>query len=277
MQRRRQMPPRSPLIFWLLLVATVCVDVVAATVASMTDRAEYSLALYFGLAFGQLSTVVAWCVFKFRRIGLWWLLPYLGCFLAALFVMPDHELRTWNDMSIAYAILFSLYVTLLYVLLWMIKQSHFVSITVDAAGLKPWQVSMKHLLTVTAVIAVLSAAVTRSKLMTGEAMLMITPWVINHLCVSVVAVLSQRLVRHVFRRVVLTIAAALISGIAMLFTFSLTSSSPNERGLFLAMNIIHALILLLWLDLGGIIPGNSEPLTERPATQTPNSQNPTTS
>jgi hypothetical protein len=242
---------------------------------STTNRAAYSFDLYLGLAFGQLSAIVTWCMFKIGNREYCWTLPYVGCVVAGLFVAPDRILDTWTVVAIAYSVFFSLYVTLLFVVLWLLKQSRFDSNSGNSVGLRAWQVSMKHLLAVTSVVAILCAAITRSVLFSGEVMLMLVPWISNHLCVAGIAVLVQVSVRHVGLRVVLTLIAAFVAWIALSLTFSQLPNTSSGKGPFLVMNLIQAVVMLLWLEIGGIVPYVFATVDKFATSETPDLQSPT--
>lgn len=123
MQRRYRMPRRSPVIFWLLLAATISVDAVATYWIFDNESNTAAMTLYLALAFGQLSMLCEWAVLFHTVLGLRWLVPFVaGLPIALLMTFAAGE--PGPDALFAYMSLMWVHVALILLVLWILKPTH---------------------------------------------------------------------------------------------------------------------------------------------------------
>ena len=154
------MKQHSPIIFWLLLAATVAVDAVAITwilEAGPTSRASF---LYEALVTGQLAVVCLWGAFAARRIWMAWLVTLIAAGIAGVLTARVAELSLVEACGIH-----GIYVALLAATLWVLKRTPAWRRLTGDANPAVWQYSLGHLLAAMTVVALLIGALRGSVLL----------------------------------------------------------------------------------------------------------------
>jgi hypothetical protein len=245
------MPLRSPVIFWLLLIATIAVDAVALSWAYGYRPLESfaSVSLFAALS-GQLSVVCIWSSLR-SKSSLWsTIAPVMAVAASALCYV---RLETNVPAILAY---FGLHAATLLAVLWFFRRTTFWRERSDASS--RWRFSIAHLLLTMTVVAVLTAVLRNSELFATDALataLMIAGGVL----LAILHVVIWSMPWHAMLRFAGGLAVAII--ISMLFLID---------GVYLAAFlsyhfVIQAVILSLWLCLGSILPVK-EPMTDTAAT-----------
>jgi len=243
------MPQRSPVIFWLLLAATLCVDAVAVSWAYGT-RLYHGGALYFGLVCGQINLICIGACFSGKG-GSWrWLAPFAVASAAAwltswLYEPMQHFNPNRYELAMAYSGLWMVQVAVLLAIVWLLHQTSFAERWGHQSHVGRWRFSVKHVLAVMTVLAVLIVVLRQAKLI-HDFWFLVLSWVINNVGVAV-AVLGICTSRS---HIVLRLAAAL--GIAAIL--SLSVEMPAGEADSLAINLIQAIVMFVWLEISGIVP-----------------------
>jgi hypothetical protein len=142
---------RSPIIFWLLLAATLCLDAIAIVWILRGHGTEIQT-FFMALTYAQLSTLCVWAVLVRTRSGFRWLLPFCAGLLAALVIITCIALsepqiqRPISEGVLLFAAMFWSYVAILSVFLWALKSTRLLAGYVRGADYRPWRFATKHLL-----------------------------------------------------------------------------------------------------------------------------------
>ena len=148
-------PFRSPIIFWLLVAATLAVNAVATYELSQTQNAQV-VALFTGLMYGQFSLLCVWVVADRRSGKLRLGAPLLAALIAALLISSTGAAGSGEldwPMVIGLTVTFSLHTGVLWGLLWFFAPAAWVSGR-GQVGKRQRQFSTLHLLILMTVVAV---------------------------------------------------------------------------------------------------------------------------
>jgi hypothetical protein len=158
-QRRFHMQRQSPVIFWLLLIATICVDVV--TFVGM--RTELYSALFYtslassALILGQLSVACIWsalnCAPIVWKLGVPVCAVVCAAWVNATFSNDPVQFQSTFVSFLAYS---AFHAALLIAALWLLQRTAFWRRTMSDS--RAWQFSVAHLLIAMTVVAVLAFA-----------------------------------------------------------------------------------------------------------------------
>jgi hypothetical protein len=265
------MSRRSPVILWLLFAATLCVDAVAIywSYAVTLDRTEQ---LYFGLACGQISVVTIWAFFAAARRPWQWLVPFLAVAAAA-------QLTTWlyhaadanigagpHQLLITYFCLWIPQVVLIIAILWFLGQTSFADRWRPPSAAQRWRFAIRHLLIITTVLALMLVIMRQAEIVrTVPATL--AAWIANNTAVAIVAFMIRTSRWHFFLRLAATAGASILLAFAVFA--GLQARTPHA----IAVNLIQAIVLFLWLELGRITPErlDSGDAADSPSTRTEDS------
>lgn len=249
------MSRHSPVIFALLLAATLSVDAVALYWCWRTlPRGDRAAALYLGLVLGQLGVCCIWASLATRR-GLWrWLVPYAGGLAAVLGIASTvPRPYVWTE-SVAALWIFWVHVTLILAALWLVKQTSFGARLADDANRQPWRVSIRQLLMVTTVVALILALWAYADLEGARQIGFIAAWMGSNVGVVVAAALVLSRGRSWILRTATFVGTVVALWLAMyLVTVVAGFNQGKVRGL-LSADLIQAAVLVLWLELVPIIP-----------------------
>jgi hypothetical protein len=243
------MPRRSPVNFWLLLAATICVDAIAMVWKYAEGRAGRPDSFFIALVIGQLSALCVWALFSSRQQLTRLFVPVVFTVAATLWKALTFPVTVpylpREQIALAYSGLWLTHAAGLMALLWVLKRATYGRRWGHPVEVGVWQFSMKHLLVAMTTVAVL-VFVLRSAEMIRDGWLWVAILIVNNIGVALACVLVQSAPWHVVLRV------AAIAGIAALLGLLLYAIRlwPDV----IAVNLIHALVLFLWLEVGGILP-----------------------
>jgi hypothetical protein len=278
-QRRYLMQQRSPLIFWLLLAATACVDLVAFKWVVYENSPDSNI-LIDALVSSELSIVCICSALRSKKgIGTW-IAPWLavvfavGARLAQIggisllrgsdppigtpgedqaFISKFHwsELAGWIPW---YLPQFLFQAALLVAILWFFVRTSFWK---RSSGNKPaWRFSLIQLLTITTVIAVLIVSMRESPLFDEDGYLGTLLWLGSTVALAIGAVVLWSAPWHWVLRLASVLALATVLGVPMGYY------AGGDLGWHLIRNIayylIQAIVLSIWLALGPL-PNDSTP------------------
>jgi hypothetical protein len=230
------MPRGQPVVFWLLLAATLCVDVVAVywILDSLLDFGEPSGTLFLALAFGQLSALCARAIFARERVGWRWLAPFI-CGLTASLIAAAAENRERSIDSeelVAFIGLFWLHVIIALAILWALKSHR-----------RAWRFSIANLLVLMTVSAIVISIVGRNELLHDEFWSVIT-LVLGNIVLLAASIVIRYYQDPMMVRVALDCAAAMLIGTLWhVFEFAFADSIT-----LVALYLIQALTLGVWLE-----------------------------
>jgi hypothetical protein len=230
---------RSPILFWLLLAATISLDLVVSSWIRLFGRTDHLELLILALVFGQLSAVSIWIVFSSRRAIHRWLAAVVAIPLAALAILHAEPPLGYTE---AAALVATHFMASLLVL-WL--QRLIVAHQNRLAGSA--QFSIRNLFGLTTAIALAAALLGGSKLL-QQAWLATTILILNNVLMGVVALILWNRNWHWLLRLAATLAAAVFAG------WCISIVRPHLSGKLEVMNCIQVLIVLAWLGIGEIIP-----------------------
>jgi hypothetical protein len=229
------MPASSPILFWLLLAATIVVDLVIFSWLQVLGESQRGTTLGIALIFGQLSAFCLWMVFSARGV-VRWLLAGIAVLVAAVAL---NQVESGLDVSEA-AGLSAAHMVSIVILLWIYKAATRRSeIVADA------QFSMRDLLALMTIVAVVAALL-------GAARQLISEWqftsafVANNVLIAVATVLLWDRSWHWLFRLASALTVAIVCGSA------LSIWRPNMVGELQTLSAIQALTVIMWLAVGGI-------------------------
>ena len=202
------MPRHSPVIFWLLLAATLCVDVVTSVWFSQSlvqpqSRPLSSATLLIALAYAQVSLVCIRAVLRRSTNWIQWLMPFgAGIVVATIIIVegiyekPQREFP-WAVM-LAYTSFMWVHVASLLFVLWLLKPTRLFARDVVAAGRSRWQFTIRHLLLLMTCLPILVIVFMNSEIVhsgvTASGTAQFVAWVTGNvvLPVVVVAIVERR-------------------------------------------------------------------------------------
>jgi hypothetical protein len=245
----------SPLIFWLLLAATLAVDAVAIYWLQQEQTATNAAVLFDALCFSQLSVAAIWAVFTARGKAIAAVL-LIGSILVAAAVtgwLVDMRVAEW-------AAFFGAYVTLLVLALWILKHTAWWRSAIPRVA-ETWQFSVGHLLALMTVVAVLLTLFRRSEYLEQVASTVTTD-ILTNCGLAIAAVFVWTKPWRTPIRLTLLGAIAGLFGLADwasdLWFGNLANPTGDELLQSIAGGIIQILVISAWLELGQIIPRDND-------------------
>lgn len=235
------MPQRSLINFWLLLAATISVDAVLLA-STYAEEHRHIDSLFVALVFGQLSALCVWALFASRQQFMRAIVPFAFSIAAALWMGLA---RQAIQVVLAYSSLCLAHAAALIALLWALKRTKYGRRWSDPSDAGVWQFSIKHMLVVMTTLAVL-VFILRSAVLFQEKWLLVVILIANNVGLALECVLVQGTAWHAILR------SAAIAAVALLFG-ALLNAIRDWTDVFI-LNLIHAFVLFLWLEVGGIMP-----------------------
>ena len=240
------MPQRSPIIFWLLLAATLCVDAVLFT--WMTAE-PYRTSVYVNVAFralilGQLSIVCIWSAFS----SVTWAMSYIAPIVAVLactfltIVDPDPDTPRAFNIYLGY---YGFHAALLLATLWVLQRSS-VWRRRDS-GLRQWRYSVAQLLIWMTAVAILVAAMRENPFFQQFKSSTIAAGC-SFVALSLGSVLIWSLAWHWLLRLAAVLGLAIVLGIILSATTDLTARFTY------ASYLIQGVVLSIWLGATQVLP-----------------------
>lgn len=252
------MTRQSPLIFGILLTATLVVDIaVFSRVASETFPAPFYLQMaYDALIASQLSVICIWAVLSSKKIK--WLPALLAPVVAALVAttFSDDPVNFTDEFKLCLSI-YGLAAAMLVVMLWFFRDTNYWR---RRTGIEiRWRYSVAQLLVAMTVVACLAVAMRGGPFHGDTAAL-------NILFVSSIAILAMWSVivwsssLHWFIRLGAVLGLALLIGAFFwLMDDWLFDDVGSEISIALGSHfVIQAIALSAWLALGPILPLSAE-------------------
>src|SRR3990172_7229158 len=179
------MTPHSPIIFWLLLAATIAVDAVAFSCVRSAPEASLAGVAFEALVVSQLSIVSIWCALAARN-AIWAVVgPLLA--IAAAWLATWNASRLWADMLPYYG----LHVALLWGLLKTLERTPFWRRRSNRTA--SWRYSMTQLLLIMTIVAVLLPAVLQSEVFNHRDSGSNVAFIAGSLCLTLACVVFLRL------------------------------------------------------------------------------------
>ena len=244
------MQDHSPIIFRLLLVATISVDVV---VLSLAADEQYSTMGYLGVAvysllLGQLGIVCIWSALNPRPNVATQIAPWFAVLLASW-------VEAYRDMPTFMARLgfFGLYGVLLMAALWLLQRTGFWRRNTGSA--RTWQFSLLHILTLMTIIAVLAAVMRRNPFF-GEDSWSNLIYTFSYVALAVASVIFWSLSWHWFFRLasVLGVSALFGVGASVIFFMLIGRFYVGVFNLLHVHYLIQAIVFSVWLGIGSVLP-----------------------
>ena len=235
---------RSPVIFWLLLAATICVDAMA-TYGILDFGSEGHIAavtLYIALAFGQLSVLCAWAVLWHVRLGLRWLVPFLTGIPIAL-TMAYVISPPLIERLLSYTSLMWTHVALVLLSLWLLKPTRIFAGASDHSNQPSWQFSISHLLVLMTCVAVLTVVLRNADILVDEPAAVVFFTIGN--AILLIAIVAGTQTRWPWP---LRLTASLGTAIIIAGICEWTQTSFADEINSFAFNLIQAIVIWLWLE-----------------------------
>jgi hypothetical protein len=239
------MPQRSPVIFWLLLGATVCVDGVVLYWLREVGYSDRVATLFFGLTFGQLSVACIWTIFS----PVWMLIRgsvlSLVIMLIAVFTpMAEPPFSVTESLA-----LYAMNSTALVLTLWAMRTAWQ---QFELQAVRYSMLQLMGLMTLLAIMIVLLRSATNLR----NAWSIISAIIVSNVVIATACTLISSAHWHWVVRLGSALAVGSISG------WLLTLIKPNLSGDLEVMNIVHALVILAWIELARITPAASVVATQ---------------
>jgi hypothetical protein len=245
------MPQRSPVIFWLLLAATICVDAVAWSKAKPgPSLAEWG---FDALVVAQLSVICLWSALRPSKTFWSRAAPWTASLIAALVNEPlGSSMLFWQRLPY-----YALHAAMLITALWLFERTpHWRR---HSGARAQWQYSLWHLLMAMTLVALLTTAIRNNGLFDAD-------WPVNFaficgsVAIGVSSALSWSLARHWFLRLASTLGAAMLLAIVISLLLLALSDSPDAKRLLLHLlsivgshYLIQAAVISIWIGAGQIL------------------------
>jgi len=241
------MKERAPVIFWLLVAATICVDAVAYSwmVSEPYPYASVAAVAWLALVTGQLSVICIWSAMRLTKTFWTRIAPWLGVILATLLggMFTLDMLTTW----LAY---YGVHAALLLAALWLFERTKFWQRR--SGGSTSWRYSLANLLLVLTVVAVLLGAIRNTQLVYTKG------WVhpffnFGSVALAFVGVVSWSVSRHWVMQTAVVLGFAMILGACFLLTpeYYTAPLFPLFIG---AHYLIQGIVMSAWLSFGSVLP-----------------------
>ena len=255
------MPERSPIIFWLLLAATISVDAVVLPMAasgvppSLAAVSPYAQLVADALIVSQLCIICIWVTLSSNQIV--WLSAILAtvvaAFTATMFNDPEKEpFNAWK-LYLAY---YGLVSALLMSALWLFRGSKYWRRRTGVAH--SLQYSLAQLLIAMTVAAVLMTIIRSSPFQGND------QWVNIGLVVSIVALAAaSAVIWSLSYHWLLQFAATIGAGFAVSIALGFAVDKQPFVFEFAMYYLFQAVVLSAWLGLGQILPASDAVLVEK--------------
>lgn len=249
MQRRYHMRQRSPLTFWMLLAATLAVDVVVVSLIGSRAFAGYLLLAmaYDALIVSQLSVLCIWAFLSSKTIR--WLPILIGPIAAALIatVFSDYPANLAIPFKL-YLSMYGLVVAVLAVALWIFRSTRYWRRRTGVE--REWRYSVAQLLVAMTAVAVLIVAMRNGPFYGDEAVLSIL-FVSGSAVLAIWSVIVWSSSFHWFIRL------AGVVGLALLVAASFWPTGNDGQVMSIVFGfhfLVQAIVLSAWLALGPLLP-----------------------
>ena len=244
---------RSPVIFWLLLAATLSIDALVWTWPDGTDRRNL-WKLQDALTMGQLSAVCAWSALRIRKPAWVQMMPWLAAIVASIATPAMAFVSSRIKDALIYH---SMYVALLLAALWLFERTSFWR---RRTGLsRVWRYSIAQLLLTMTIVAVLMAGIRHNQEF-NERLFWFVTVLCGYVAVAIATVIGWSSSQHALMKLAGTLAAALGIVYAISLVFSLRHLDEFVvafKNFALSLGpyyLVQALVLSVWIGIGDILP-----------------------
>jgi hypothetical protein len=241
------MPYRSPVLFWLLIAATLCVDAVAISLIVGRDLNSETATFFLALAYGQLSILCVQVVLTPGQPGFRLLRTFFAGVIAGyvLSAGEPHSSR-WDQFQnfVAFVALMWIHVATALVLIWLLKPSKL------CAGLAPrtvqrrWQFSTMQLLVLTTVLAALLGVLRHAGVLADHIGFVVGLTINNLVLLFLVVWGTSKVNVPIFIRLAFSLLSALLVAIVGVLISEELSREINPW----ILNILQAGVLWAWLE-----------------------------
>lgn len=263
MQRRYHMPQRSPLIFWLLLAATLCVDYVVATLQAAHNftNSGYNVVVLHALILSQLSIACIWSATAPRQTVGTRIAPLIAVLLAAIVTVSFTRIWTENSKSSFIASClgyYGLHAVLLMASIWLLQRTKLWRKRFGTN--RTFQFSLGHILIVMTVTGALTTFMRNNLFFADESKGVSAAFELSFVALPIASVLVWSLSWHWCLRLASVLGfAALLGAGAVIVLDSENPTGPNGFELeafmiFAAYYLIQAIVLSIWLVWAPIMP-----------------------
>jgi hypothetical protein len=247
----------SPVIFWLLLTATICVDAVLVTsLAADGYPAPVRLIVAFhALVIAQLSIVCIWSVMSAVQTlvtrGVLLLAPIVAAFVTAVLIDKPMALRESLPNHVAHL---GLHVALLAISLWLLQRTRFWQRCTGFSH--DLRYSVFHLLIAMTLVAVLAVAMRSSSLLGADGWAN-AAFMLSSVAIALASVMFWVMPWHWLLRLAATLGLASLLSLLPIIAMGVSSTNPGTASvslIFGAHFLIQALMISIWLGCGLIVP-----------------------
>jgi len=228
-------------IFWLLLVATLCVNAVVFMYKGPSST-RHEIAI-FAILSSQVSLVCIWFALRSAR-WIWTVAFVIAAVVAAAALFIRGAENFW--MVLAY---FSLQAFVLLAFLWFFKRTAFWARR--SGNRVKFEFSIAHLLLATTAVAITVTVLKASGLFEFDAMRIIA-LLMGNILATVASATIWSLSWHWFFRLAATFAASILLGTAFY-----VSGDPFLAESAMFDFLTQAVVFSAWLGLGGVLPMQS--------------------
>jgi hypothetical protein len=248
------MSQRSPVIIWLLLVATLCVDAIAIAWLFNDFSQPKTALLFMALAYAQTSVLCTWAILRPSKTRLRWIAPFAAGFLAAIIItfaderQRYHQSFAWEQL-LAFASVMWVHVAGLLLLLWLLKPTRLFMHYSGGSDERSWRFSIKHLLILSTILPVLvivfkNSAIVRSGV-TSRGVWEFVLWVAGNIVLSVASAAITPKQWMWLLKLAACAGAGLASG---LFLHWAVPDLSREGFSLTAFSLIQAFVSWVWLE-----------------------------
>jgi hypothetical protein len=241
------MPPRSPIIFWLLLAATLCVDVVAIGLIFGRPLTPDRATIFLALAYGQLSILSVRVVLAAGKTRVRWFVPFVVGAVAAYVLNSGEPHATREDKFqnlLAFVGLMWIHVATVLLILWLLRPSKLCESFTDRAEQRRWQFSTMQLLVLTTSLAVLLVLLRHAGVLADHIGLVVSLSINNlALLLLVMLVVSKESLPGFIRLAWSLLFALLVAALCVWFAETLAREIRPW-----VFSIVQAITLWAWLE-----------------------------
>lgn len=248
------MKRHAPILVWLLLAATLAVDVVGYSRVEKQPGPTLAVVGFDALMVGQLSVACIWSALAARTVFGAIVVPAFG--IAATVLAISCSGLTWQSMLPYYA----LHVALLWSALKLLERTPYWQRW--SGRTTRWRFSVFQLLVVMTVVAVLTASTGQSQFFRRGGGWLNLAFMAGSLCLALVAVVCWSLPIHWLLRLAGVLACAVAFGGAF------TLLGDTLFALYFSFHyLIQALVLSAWLGCGPILSRDETAFDKAPLTR----------
>lgn len=266
------MSQRSPVIFWLLLAATLSVNAVVASWFAWDRRVSelYSIVAFHSLILAQLSLVCIWSTISDSRSHLIRFAPVFAAAVAALVTaMSYHPEAQFGQEFVNSFGYFGFHAALLVIAVWLLQRTKFWA---RHAGIsRTWQFSMANLLAAMTVVAILAPFLRNGQFFAADSRWTNLVFACSSVALAVVGTMAWATRWFWLLRLagVLGFALLLVGVVPLMYWGA--GIQPTLISLIIgSIYLIQGLVLSIWLASGYIIPRSPENVSA----ETPSSPEP---